>query len=643
MDGSGPPPAKRVKLDRPFDDGDSLYGSDSVETVIPAKRDELSKASKQSTPPAESTSPIPGLGLLHTSSPAVQAGVASKSNYSPNLHNGSLNLGQVDNGADEDDFADIYGKTDNLDHQQAGRTSSATVEEGHENIATTIAEFNKPKAEQSSPKYDKEFLIAAETNKDDENAEWRFDSSDAESSDSSESSSSDEDSSEDDDDSVEEYQLLSPEEQARILMQDVGDDDGAADASGPMRTANERDEEIPPKPEIEITADTQITKLGVVENIVEGKVVIKADTSADYKILKLGSALCLEDRTVIGAVMDTLCSVKAPRYTVGFADPDEITQLGIVSGTTICFVNEHSTFLFTGDVRSIKGTDASNFYDEEAQEVEFSDDEKEAEYKRSLKQAKQARKDARNGVTASAHRERHPDSMSLATTGAGINYDNEEDPQMYRRLPRPDNLHRMTPFNEPVESTQNRHSGRGRGHGRSRGFRDASRGSTYGRNNDNYQRNGVDGRNFGTGHPQSVSYQPHANSVSGQFSYSGSPGATVGNSSFSAPSFPRNGQQGFTVQNGSSITPWHTNLQQQMASGAWPYALGQAQQQHSYGPNNPGNQQMLQGAQVPPTQALQQSGYVHPGTSSGPNAQNMNAQQALEALLRSLTGGQGGS
>jgi H/ACA ribonucleoprotein complex non-core subunit NAF1 len=339
---------------------------------------------------------------------------------------------------------------------------------------------------------------------------------------------------------------------------------------------------------------------------------------------------------------------------VGFANSDEIMQLGITVGTTIYFVNEHSTFLFTEDVRDIKGTDASNFYDEEAQEVEFSDDEKEVEYKRSVKQAKQARKEARNGAAASAEHERHPDNISLANTATGINYDNEEDPQMYRRLPRPDNLHRMTPLNEPIESIHNRHTGRGRargdgrgyqrgdrgrGRGRGRGPRDASRGSSYARHNDNYQRNGTDG------HPQPAPYQSHGSPTTGQFSYSGSPSTAIGTSSFSVPSFPENGQQAFTVQNGPPTSQWYTNLQQQMSSGVWPYTPGQAPQapqQHSYSPNTPVNYQMLQGAQVAHTHGLQQSGHIQASTSSGPNNQNVNTQQALEALLRSLTGGPGG-
>src|SRR5215470_9871000 len=154
MDVSSPPPAKRVKLERPveerpFDDGDSLYGSDSAEKVIPMEHGRSPRTPKQVPPPAQATSPIPGLGLLHASLPAT-----SKSNHFTNLHHGSMNLDQVNHDAVEDDFADIYGETDDLYDQQEGRPSSATVEESHENAPTTIAESNKHKAETTSSKYD---------------------------------------------------------------------------------------------------------------------------------------------------------------------------------------------------------------------------------------------------------------------------------------------------------------------------------------------------------------------------------------------------------------------------------------------------------------------------------------------------------
>ena len=47
-----------------------------------------------------------------------------------------------------------------------------------------------------------------------------------------------------------------------------------------------------------------------------------------------------------------------------------------------------STFVFTKALRAIKGSDASNLHDEEPDDVEleFSDDEMEAEHRRSIKE-----------------------------------------------------------------------------------------------------------------------------------------------------------------------------------------------------------------------------------------------------------------
>src|SRR5947207_8250345 len=110
MDASSPPTAKRVKLEMPpeespFDDGDSLYGSDSAEKVTPTEYGESPRAPKQIPPPAQATNPIPGLGLLYTSPPAVHNGADSKNNHFAK----QVNLGKVNHDVVEDDLEDIYG------------------------------------------------------------------------------------------------------------------------------------------------------------------------------------------------------------------------------------------------------------------------------------------------------------------------------------------------------------------------------------------------------------------------------------------------------------------------------------------------------------------------------------------------------
>lgn len=226
-----------------------------------------------------------------------------------------------------------------------------------------------------------------------EQKEWQTDSSPYSSStDSSDDSS---DSSEDDsDDDQNDYQMLDPFEQARILMADAGSDDedgNSKKASGPgagLRTANEKVEQVNPKPDIEVTESMTVEELGHIENIVEHTLLIRAKTSGEYQVLESNSLLCLENRKVIGVVAETLGRVEQPLYTVRFASQADIDESGVSEkGTKIFYVKDHSTFVFTQPLKGMKGSDASNFHDEEVgdDEMEFSDDEAEAEHKRNLK------------------------------------------------------------------------------------------------------------------------------------------------------------------------------------------------------------------------------------------------------------------
>ncbi|KAI1617160.1 Gar1/Naf1 RNA binding region-domain-containing protein [Exophiala viscosa] len=232
-----------------------------------------------------------------------------------------------------------------------------------------------------------------------EGVEWEIDSSPYESSDSdsSDDTSSDEDSDEDADG---EYSMLDPEETARILMQGDGgsDDEGGKSrdkAEGAaLRTANERTEEVIPKPEVIVTEDMKIEELGNVEFVVENNVVIKAKTSGEYQVLESGSLICLKDRSVVGVIADLIGRVEEPRYTIRFTNDEAIAEAGLSApGTTVFYVPTYSTFVFTQPLKAVKGSDASNFHDEEVgdDEMEFSDDEAEAEHKRQMKARRQGR------------------------------------------------------------------------------------------------------------------------------------------------------------------------------------------------------------------------------------------------------------
>jgi rRNA processing protein Gar1 len=197
--------------------------------------------------------------------------------------------------------------------------------------------------------------------------------------------SSDTTSSEEDEDSEDDVALLDPAEQAKLLMAEAIDQ---VDGEAP-RTANEQIAKFT-KPDVTVTPDMAIAELGTVEKVVEQQALVRAKTSGQYRVLEVGSVLCLQDRTVLGSVFDIVGRVHEPAYTVGFPSEQGLKDSGIAVGTPVFYVEAHATYVFTQPLQLARGTDASNVHDEEVQvaEVEYSDDEQEAAHKRDLKQSR---------------------------------------------------------------------------------------------------------------------------------------------------------------------------------------------------------------------------------------------------------------
>ncbi|RYP47146.1 hypothetical protein DL768_006756 [Monosporascus sp. mg162] len=318
-----------------------------------------------------------------------------------------------------------------------------------------------------------------------ENPEWEVDSSPYESSSEESSSSDSDDESEDDKD----YPILGPEETARLLMEMEGgsDDDGegrskAGGSGGQVRTKNELPEEPVPVPDVRIEPDSEIVELGSVEHIVENTIVIKANTTGEYQVLDSGSVICTENRTVIAAIADLIGSVRQPRYTARFTSQENITEFGLELGSKIFYSPAHATYVFTQALKGEKGTDASNWHDEEAgeDEMEFSDDEKEAEYKRQLKAKRKGGRGGREGAGGRGGAKQE----QLNSHPAALKYDDDEDDDgLYKPLARPAGFGQGPPT-QSVETgyangySNNRggHRGRGRGGNRGRGSRGGPRG-----------------------------------------------------------------------------------------------------------------------------------------------------------------------
>ncbi|KAL8892392.1 MAG: hypothetical protein Q9215_000666 [Flavoplaca cf. flavocitrina] len=334
----------------------------------------------------------------------------------------------------------------------------------------------------------------AQANVENGEAEFELDSSPIESSPDSDSDSTSSSS------GASDYELLDPEEEARRLMQeDGGSDDegkGGKAAPGPLRTLNEKPDEIIPKPQVEITPEMIVSELGSVEHVVENSILIKGKTSGERRALESGSLLCLEDRSVIGVIAELLGQVHQPYYSVRFTNPAAITEAGVFKGITIFYVEQHSSYVFTQSLKALKGSDASNIHDEEVgdDELEFSDDEAEAEHKRRVKQERQARrgdreersdrgsrggrtnrggrndrggrgnrgdgfsKGPRGGYGRGEARGHFNQTEARDTSSPTMNYDdNDDDDELYTPLARPSNLHEIMGRGEAPQESPNDH------------------------------------------------------------------------------------------------------------------------------------------------------------------------------------------
>ncbi|KAF9630835.1 H/ACA ribonucleoprotein complex subunit Gar1/Naf1 [Lasiodiplodia theobromae] len=479
------------------------------------------------------------------------------------------------------------------------------------------------------PKADPEFLQAAEANKSNPNAEWQFDSSDAESSDSDTSSDTSSEEESDDD----EYPMLDAAEAARILMQEeYGDDEGGKGPGAQLRTANEVVEEKIEKPDVTVTPEMKITELGNVESIVDNMILIKANTSGEYQVLESGSVLCKYDRSVIGAVADTLGRVQEPLYTVAFNNGEEISEAGLVKGLTIYYVDSHSTYVFTQPLKNLKGTDASNQFDEEVgeNEIEFSDDEAEAEYKRQQKQKKRAAHEEKHGPRVGGKAGQQPPQHQPPYTGA-LSYD-DDGTDMYIPMKRPDNLHHqmMDQGGAPVEGqpgSYKPHRGRGK-----RGDRGGRGGGRSGRGGGGFQGS--------SSHQQTQQDPPQTQAAPPQQAFAFVPPPPPQ----SNPSYPQ-----------QSSSPFQFNSPQAYAwpqSSATPFTFGQNTSQAP--PNFPAGafvnpaffqgqqQQQQQQQQQPyatqaPYQPPQQAAYAPQWT----HQQAADAWRMVQAMAAAQAGGQG--
>lgn len=178
---------------------------------------------------------------------------------------------------------------------------------------------------------------------------------------------------------------------------EVGDIDDDDDVTvGPIKSKNEL-VVLPPVPPVNVTLEPchQVSPVGVVLSVLGSQVIIEG--SEKHNPLSEGSILWItEKRSPLGLVDEIFGPVKTPYYIVRYNSESEVPS-GIQTGTPVGFVPQFVDHVLNDKSLYKKGYDASGENDEElSDEMEFSDDEQEAEYKRMMKMSKRGNNNNNN-------------------------------------------------------------------------------------------------------------------------------------------------------------------------------------------------------------------------------------------------------
>ncbi|CAL0323655.1 unnamed protein product [Lupinus luteus] len=173
-------------------------------------------------------------------------------------------------------------------------------------------------------------------------------------------------------------------EEGEIVESD-GIEDGEEDSSDDAGDCDKNDviPSLVPPMDITLEPHHQMVPVGVVSSIMGVKVIVKS--TEKHNPLNEGSILWLtEKRRPLGLIDEILGPVESPYYCVRYNSENEI-PVGINAETSISYVLEFTKHLPNHEDLYKKRSDASGVNDEEfPNEVDFSDDEKEAEYNRAV-------------------------------------------------------------------------------------------------------------------------------------------------------------------------------------------------------------------------------------------------------------------
>lgn len=200
-------------------------------------------------------------------------------------------------------------------------------------------------------------------------------------------------------------------------IDDDADDEGPGSRGQPVTTHEVLNEEVAIPDIEEVDSRETLERVGEIFSVLHDKIVIVKGLSsqmaghAPERVLDTDTLLVFEDRKVLGYVStfyhlflvppfvtsytvftlqihETFGPTYQPLYQVRFNDKFPLDKERAQISRPIFHVPNRSNFVFVDRLKLTRGSDASNAHDEEPgeDEVEFSDDEEEAAYKRMLKE-----------------------------------------------------------------------------------------------------------------------------------------------------------------------------------------------------------------------------------------------------------------
>eukprot|EP01018_Ginkgo_biloba_P032515 Gb_27768 [translate_table: standard] len=213
-------------------------------------------------------------------------------------------------------------------------------------------------------------------------------------SDSSSSSSS----SEEEDEDVEEGEIKLGNAKRNLQTESL-DDIGSSEDEGPKGPIQSKHElqVLPLVPPVNVVLEHhhQTQPVGVISSVLGASVVVEGIEC--HSALNEGTILWItEERLPLGVIDEVFGPVKNPYYVVRFNSAADIPDF-VREGVNISYVSEFASYVLNDASLYKKGYDVSGDTDEEiSEEVEFSDDEKEAEYKRTIAKAKRGTESREN-------------------------------------------------------------------------------------------------------------------------------------------------------------------------------------------------------------------------------------------------------